>query len=188
MKSGDFNISRCTRHVEISNLDIKTGGSFFGALSFKLSDLPDYSEFSVFDEYRIKAVKVYFTTGQNVSYTYWNTTGATADSKGMPMLLTCIDNDDAVVPTYNAVLEHNTCRFHGNMATTRIRSCQPKVATEVYQAVTSGYTPKANQWINTASSGVPHYGIKFALFNAPQVTSGNLFIHACYYLEFRKTI
>jgi len=125
----------------------------YGAYSFKLSDLPNYTEFtSLFDQYKIARVTLYFVQR--------NFTQNISTSVSTPWFIYAIDKDDAVAPTaYSQLLE-----YPGSRITTMSRphkvSFVPMIATDVYNGVSTAYS-SASRFVDCTYPGVPHYGFKY---------------------------
>jgi hypothetical protein len=122
----------------------------FGALSFTLSGiLPDYANWvAVYDQYRIFAVEVTFILNQG--------TGAQGE------VFSVIDYDDTnnLGSLSDAMAYPNV--IVSNLNNTVVRSFRPHVAVALYGGSTfTSYGNVADQWIDAASPGVPHYGIKW---------------------------
>lgn len=170
----------------ISNAAYTSGGNF-GALSFKLSDLPNYSEFTaLYDEYRIKAVKIMFVPTMNVA-TANATSGTTAGFVPVPALYTWIDNDDNTAPTtITQGQQYQSFKCHGLLDRMRCRSVVPEVSTALYGSggAFTSYGQVKNQWIDNNSPSVVHFGLKFGIINP--ANQGNFDVVLTYYLEFRK--
>jgi hypothetical protein len=185
--AGQNGIAAITRSVELLN-QIQTGGSdLLDAFSFQLSDLPGYTAFSaLYDQYRILAVKVEFVPVNLATTT--NNAGSITNTPS-PILHTCIDLDDATTPTAAVVLSHQTYKCHGAYtpasATKYVRWLQPAVAMDVYQGAFGGFASKTNQWIDAASPGVAHYGLKAWLEMPTGSVNTRVHMYATYYMEFR---
>lgn len=168
----------------ISNASYTSGGNF-GALSFKLSDLPNYTEFtSVYDEYRFKAVKIMFIPTMNVA-TANAVSGTTAGFVPVPALYTWIDNDDNSAPTLiTQGQQFQTFKAHGLLDRMRTRTVVPECSSALYAGTFTSYGQNKNQWIDNNSPGVVHFGCKFGIINP--ANQGNFDVVLTYYLEFRK--
>lgn len=168
----------------ISNAAFTSGGNF-GALSFKLSDLPNYTEFTaLYDEYRFKAVKVMFIPTMNVA-TANAVSGTTAGFVPVPALYTWIDNDDNSAPTaLTQGQQFQTFKCHGLLDRMRQRSVVPECSTALYSGTFTSYGQNKYQWIDNNSPGVVHFGMKFGIINP--ANQGNFDVQLTYYLEFRK--
>jgi hypothetical protein len=179
--------AKISRTTLIQSTDLSAGGTFNGAIKFTLGNLPDYTDFSLYDQYRIDSIELLFVPSLNVS-----TTKGTAgtDVRQLPILTTCLDKDDAITPTVSQVQQHQTCVVHGIFdRNVRVHLDKPQVSLSAYQGAFTGYAQKASQWIDTASSGVEHYGVKWSIENAPTSASANyLFVYAKYNMSFRYPI
>jgi hypothetical protein len=123
-----------------------------GALTFILQDLPAYTELTaLYDQYRIMKVKVEFIV-----------TGATNPLTGPPgLILTALDYNDATTPaSVNELVQYETVQSVpvGNYFE---RTLQPRSAVAAYSGVFTSFANVYAQWIDTASSSVVHYGIKY---------------------------
>lgn len=184
-KSGNTQIVKSNRSITlVSNTSYLNAGNF-GALSFKLSDLPNYTDYSnLYDEYRIKAVRVDFVPATNGSAFTYNGVGVSELS--IPALYTWIDTDDNTAPTTVASgQQFQTFKCHGLMSQMRTRWLVPEVSTALYSGAFTSYGQLKNQWIDNNSTSVVHFGLKYALING--TTNGGAFdAVATYYMEFRK--
>jgi len=159
----------------------------FAVKTFTLDSLPNYTDFTnLYDEYRIKAVKVYFVPKQNS-----NTQGASAAYSEVPTLVSAIDYDDATAPTTVAkMMEYDTTRIHGCADKSYTRIFKPNVSLAAYSGAFTSYAQREDQWLDSDSAGVKHYGLKYALLNAyaggNNVWSCN--VYATLYIEFRKAV
>jgi hypothetical protein len=147
------------------------GGSFLGGFQFALSDLPNYADFALYDQYRILRVDIHISSGQNRSE------ATTTTLYPMPILLTCIDYDDANTPTYNQVMQHESCVVHGILAGMKHVSLVPRASKALYQGAFSGYGQEIAPWINIGSPSVQHFGFKYAIIEAPAFVNSNTFFH-----------
>lgn len=185
-ETGNNLIIPAVRSVNLVTTGTWTYTGTYGALSFKLSDLPNYTEFTnLYDEYRIKAVKLHFvpTSNSNVAQ---DTSGTTGGQTSVPALYTWIDTDDNTAPTQlTQGQQFQTFKAHGMLDRMRVRSLVPEVSTALYSGSFTSYGQVKNQWIDNNSPSVVHYGLKYAIMNGT-ASYGALDIVATYYLEFRK--
>lgn len=148
-----------------------SGASGLGGMTFSLSDILGYSEFeALYDRYMITCVVLRFRLINNPdSNQYLNTNnhgyGAPNTTNWFPRLFTCPDYDDNSAESVATLRER---------AKTKMRVLRPnqyfkivvKPACTVqtyYTATGAGYAPKWKQWIDMSQSGVPHYGLKWAV-------------------------
>lgn len=154
----------------------------YGALSFKLDNLPAFTEItSLFQAYRINGIKLDFIPIQNDA-------AAGSSTNGFPMMHYIIDHDDIAPPTtFNEVFQYDNVRY---------RRCdrpwsvffKPKVLSEAYQlGVTQAYGYARRMWLSTTYPAVQHYGFKWYL-DSPNIMN-NFVIKVCatYYIEAKST-
>jgi hypothetical protein len=122
----------------------------FGALSYRLSDFTDYTEFTLlFDQYRILQFQFVFTPTSNNNYA--------------GTLATVIDLNDGTVPVLmNALYQYPTLMLSrpGQLVT---RTFQPQVALAAYSGAFTSYANRGAQWIDSQSPSVFHYGLKYGI-------------------------
>jgi hypothetical protein len=127
----------------------------FAGQSFKLSDLSQVSTFSaLFDQYRIDMVECWVVP-------QIPETGGTLQS---PVdYVTAIDYDDATAPSnYTTVEEYQTV-VSSPLSLSHYRKFRPHVAVAVYAGgVFTSFKTEPAGWIDMASTGVEHYGLKIA--------------------------
>jgi len=179
------NLTQITRCVDYGSFTMGTAGTdgLFG-LSFKLSDLPSYSQFTaLFDEYRIRAIKVYWLPCFNV-----NTSNSSTGT--VPQLISAIDYDDASTPgNANVINSFDTCRVHGLLDKMYTRSFKPSVALATYTTSFVGYAQRQDQWIDCNSPATTHYGLKWGSVDANNSSSTwSHYLRATFYIDFRKAV
>jgi hypothetical protein len=149
----------------------------FTAYSFTLGALPDSTEFTaLFDQYRIMQVRMEFTplfvdTSATVPY---------------PPIYTVIDYDDSNTITGLQANEYDSVMFSPT-GTYFERTFNPRIAVAAYSgAFTSFMQPKAGTWVDCASPGVIHYGLKTVL---PVANAANQVwqVRAHLFLQFRES-
>lgn len=152
--------------INYGDVELKTGlTATAGVINFKVSQLGNFSTLSgAFDTYSVRKIKVDFIPyGMQVFNTASATNGLPSTS-GVSPLHTVIDYDDANnLSSVNAALEYATCKYAptGRRIT---RTYTPKTLTQIYEsAISSGYSGKANQWIDVAQDDVPCLGLKWIL-------------------------
>ncbi len=135
---------------------------------FKLSDLPNSSEFTaLFDQYMIAGVKYRFVSRINPDF------NSTSSVKGVyPVIKWVHDHDDANAPSAREDLQqYPGCRefnFSSDKNCTRWMYLKPAIANEVFgTTLTTAYQPKWRQWCDNAYPGIQHYGLK-------------MFVDSCY--------
>lgn len=138
-----------------------------------LDSLPDYTNFTaLFDQYKINFVKVQFhppyVTGSGAQ-----PLAATATTAFRPMirLHSAVDLDDATPPTIvDTLRQYETYMVTDLTAPSMppqgyVRKFRPHAAIAMYSGAFTSYGNVVGQWIDAASPGVQHYGLKYALEN-----------------------
>lgn len=181
-----FNVKRTVLLTPYNLLDQRT----YGALSFNISQLPNYTEFTaLFDQYRINKIKVTLYPHANSTETPCNAT-----NDFIPLIAFCEDTDDATTPTSVDDLNQKPNVRYSRFNKPISMWIKPHVATEVYRStITTGYGNIANAWIDSISSDIPHYGFKWAIMgDSESGVGGNAImkyeIVVQYYCSFRGVI
>lgn len=175
----------CTRTVYqsqvISGSDSVSYG--YGSRTFALSDVPSYSEFtSLFDSYKLSAVKVTFSLQRNTQ----NATTST-NAGWFPNLIVAKDYNDSTFPTSITDMMQirgvRTLRFNENKQVYSMY-LKPARLQVTYQGVgTVGYGPSWKGFMATNDYNVPHYGLKFGW---EKLFAGmNIDIQTKYYFTFK---
>lgn len=161
-----------------------------GAYSFKLSDLPNYTELTaLYDQYKITGVKISFIP----SATEYNSAipqGATV-AQGFNPFMSAIDYDDTTTPTSeDQLMEYGSLKRSGP-GRIHSRYIVPKVLQEVYRSVaTTGYRPISGQWLDIAQPDIPHYGLKVWCSAPPAAGTATAItynVYATYYIKCKNT-
>lgn len=156
------------------------------AYQFKLSDLPNITEFtSLFDQYRIRAVKLTFYPPSNTAWT--------SNVTSMPIgeFYTVLDFDDAGAPTdVNYLNQYQTLkRTYFNRPHSRY--FYPRAAQSgMYSTggVTTGYRSVPNkEWFDCGYPDILYYGLKgaYVIQNSNQVLAETIRVTATYYFQVR---
>lgn len=152
------------RGYYLGNITASNTVATYGAYNFKLSDLPDYSEFTnLFDEYMISKIVIQFTpNGINAAESVNLTDG---------WFMMVVDKDDDTTPTtYNTLLQYPNCKIRSYIKPHRL-VFYPRVSTAIFNGgVTTAYGSN-RRYIDCSSSGVPHYGFKYGIAQAGTVNS-----------------
>lgn len=165
--SGTHSFTRYADTRLISMLGGTTGVG--GAYSFKLNDVTSYAEFtSLFDQYKITKIDVMFKLHTN-SYLWTATNGANTNNgaaTAFPTLYLCNDHDDSTTTVTLAELKERqkTKRFVLRPNSILKWTVRPAILNQLYRtAVSTGYSPAFNKYIDCSNVDVPHYGMKFFL-------------------------
>lgn len=139
-----------------SQFAIATGVTGASGLNFKLSDLPNYTEFTaLYDQYQIRAIKIQLIPRFTES-------AAATSTQAIGNMWSVIDYDDSGAPgALNDLLQYqNVKRTRTNQMHSRY--FKPKVADEVFgSGVATAYSAAKNVWLDCNNPVVEHYGIKF---------------------------
>lgn len=162
--------------------------NILGGLSFCMDDiLAGTGSFTIFQQYRIKGVRLIFRNMRNVS--------ETDGGAPIPMLHTVADYDDSVVPSSITQI----CSREGvqsNVLSDKPVSIflRPKPVRQLYDGALPSYeVAGSSPWIRvTAGSDTPHYGLKFAIegayLPANSASNTNISVTGTYWVEFRGSV
>lgn len=184
-RQGNRSITKISRSVHTGSVALTTGG-VGGAFSFTLGDLPGYTDFTnLYDQYRIKYVKVEFMF--NAESTNSGTNGVPVN---YPYLITSQDlDDDTTPPSEASLLQHMNAKVHGTlspMVPKFVRWVKPQMATGAYSGTFTSYASMGQQWIDSNSPGVKHYGLKYWVDGfGTYASNAYLQIISTYYLELK---
>ena len=144
-----------------------TSSANLGAMVYSLSDVTGYQEFeALYDRYMITCVVLKFRIINNPDNTYpLNNTAGGNMTNWFPRLFYCPDYDDNNTETVGTLRERartKMCVLKPNMYKKIV--VKPACTIQTYYTTTgAGYAPKWKQWIDMGQSGVPHYGLKWAV-------------------------
>lgn len=174
-------VTRIARHFSFPNVTGSAAAPVAGALVFRLSDLPGYTDFTnLYDQYRFVAVSVKFIA----SYPEYNAVPAGTSQWGL--FFTALDLDDGATPTVG-LLHENATMIASHPTRDVTRRLVPHSAVAAYAGAFTSYANKIGDWIDSSSPGVDHYGVKY-LLEACVGTSLPIYnVEATYALEFRST-
>jgi len=156
-----------------------------GALYFSAGLSSGFSDLStVFDQYMIEAVSVELFAQVTAPGLSAPTTNA------VPRLYTCIDYDDSNSPiSIDTIRQYDTCII-APPGTGIVRTLVPRVATAIYGGVSfNAYGNAERQWIDVASPGAQHYGLKYGVdANVANATNQQRYtVDVTLYVAFRAT-
>jgi hypothetical protein len=138
-------------------------------LAFTLAGFAQYTEYtSLFDQYKIDEIELWFEPQNSQSTVYANT----------GQYVTAIDLDDASTPgSYNSVLARSTSLVTEGQ-TAHYHKWQPHMAVAVYSGAFTSFENVPADWLDVGSPNVQHYGFKFAALPTSAVISYNVSIRA----------
>jgi hypothetical protein len=163
------------RSVDLGTITASVSVEVDGAYSFALSNLPDSASLTPdWDQYRILQVRLSF-------YPLFLDTSATVN---YPPIHTVIDYDDSTATAQAQLNEYSTLMI-SQSGTYFSRVINPMFAVAAYGGAFTQFAPKRG-WVDVASPGVLHYGLKYAL---PISGAANAVwtVTAHYTVSFRQT-
>jgi hypothetical protein len=148
-------VIRQTKLVEKTNIVSSTTTGTFPSLVFRFSDLSDATELgSVFDQYRIDRVDVKILP---------NITEAISSTALLGRNYSVIDLDDSnAFTSITDPLDYSSSQSWGVMDPIQL-SLVPHLAMAAYSGVFTSFANSGPRWIDAASPGVEHYGVKLAI-------------------------
>lgn len=164
---------------------------FGGALSFQLANLVNSSEItSLFDNYRIKNVKLRFDFSYNTvgDVQVPGAPNPNMSLQSLPFIHITPDFDDDTLPSNSSdVLQHSFCKsrrfYDGGFKMTISPRAQQTISGGVGTA--GGMLPRST-WLDCNSPAIKHYGVKFWMTDVPALGIKNawsLTITPIYYIE-----
>lgn len=166
-------------------------------LSFTLSALPNYSEFTaLFEQYRINGVKLTFVPSADsldINQQQQNSSSA-INWTTIPRLYTAIDKDgNGQYASENAILQYGNHRIIRNpMRAFTIYVKHPCVQMGTANLVTIvGGAPKARQWLDCDNYNVQHWGaVVGGIVPYQGGTTVNMAyqVIATYYMQFKNAV
>lgn len=145
----------------------------FPTLNFTGSLFNDFAQYAtVFDKYRILEVEVDFIC-------------VNPQQNGNGLFVTAIDyDDDTALSSLNQILDYKNA-YTTNTSASFKRTLIPRMTLAAYSGAFTSYAEgKSGQWLDCASSGILHYGIKTYLGPSIPVTQYQIVIRA--HIQFKN--
>lgn len=133
---------------------------------FTFGDVINPAEFSaLYDRYMITKVVFEIQLVNNIDNGLQPNSVAASKSNFFPRMWYCRDYDDAAAETLDELKQRAQTKSFVLMPNKVYRiALKPAILQQVYRtAVTTGYEPKWNCWIDMAQTDVPHYGLKWCM-------------------------
>ena len=169
-----------TRFVQRGTFTADAAFDYFNGISFRLADVPGSAEFtSLYDMYKIKAVKVMILPSQTENNSLTTVNNAFASSR----FFSAIDYNDATVPTaVDDIRQYKTCKSTPVLKPHYRYIRAPKILD------TSSYS--VTPWVSTASAATLWYGLKIAVqpIFATVTTQLTYTMECKYYMADRKSV
>ncbi len=146
------------------------------ARAFTINDIQGISSWlSVFDQYKIKEIELWITPSSSSQTVVDNF-----------RLLTVIDYDDSVTPTFNGLLQYSNVTDSGRNEGV-YRRWSPHV--QVGQASAGSTVNSRNQvadWTDSATTSTTHYGVKISM--TATTTTVVIAFRVRFHIQFRNNI
>ncbi len=159
---------------------VKVPGDQNFGIAFRLSDVPDVTEFTnLFDQYRINWVD-YIIMLKNPG------TGG-----GYPTVYFAEDHDSDSTPTFNELYSSQSLQvfqFNATQTMFKIR-VRPNTLRAVFNGLVNGYERSPpGTWVDCGNPSVPHYGVKYSINNYNSTNNANteVAIVARYSISFKE--
>lgn len=189
-----------TRMVHYNDFAIPLNGTWtYTSMTFKLSDLVNYTEFtSLFNEYKIAAVKVTFLprwTNNDVANSVLTGTGAAFGSN--PLIWTMADRDGTTtISSQSNVMQNSRARMVRHPFRPFSVYVRPKVQVEVANdplGVTYASAMPRMGWLDTQNANIQHSGVQIAgyiPYSASAASGINVTfdVFAKFYMQFKDCI
>jgi len=145
-----------TRRYDAGTITASTLADSFTQFTVSLNTLPSYAEFTtLFDQYRILRLSLTFHPLQNEAVNA--TTAAT------PGIFTVVDYDDSTtLASLTQTLQYANAHWHDGYRPFTV-TFKPHIAVASYAGSFNGYTNLKDQWIDSSSFNVIHYGLKVCM-------------------------
>lgn len=160
-------------HYEVL-LSSTIANTFLGQV-FQLNDLPNYANLtSVFDQYMIEEIECWIVPNGNTS--------APASAQG-GMIYSSIDYDDGNTPTTLGQVSDHQTTVSSDARAGHYHKWRPQYAVAAFSGTFTSYGA-ARGWLDCASPGIEHYGLKVACTTNQVPTAYNVLCR--YTIAFRS--
>lgn len=179
------------RHVDLGTISGDSGGTdTLGSLSFKLSDVPSFAEFTaMYRQFKICAVKVQFIPISNVTYS--TSIGTEPWSYNYYRFLSVIDyTSSGSTASLNELRQYSNCKVSANNRIHK-RFLYPKALVVMDEDSASGSTtsyanPQNTPWIGTQADACQFFGIKYGFEQLSNDNNQRYRVECKYYLAFKQ--
>lgn len=175
-KSLSTNVRLIRRNGDQGDIICTLGAATYGAFLFRLSNVPNSTEFSaLFDLYKINAISCTFYPQQTAITTH------IAPAVQNVRAFTAIDYNDSDPPlSVDTLRQYDTVEVHSVVDQFTVYIANPKFA-DTTGAVRTGY-------INTSSPSTVHYGLKYAIEPLSPGSTGTYTyrVETTYYFSFKN--
>jgi hypothetical protein len=130
------------------------GVQTFAAHAFAMTDFAGTTAaLAAFDQYRIDQLET------------WLTAENPNQAGNFPILTSCIDLDDANVPTVVGGLEDHIGAIVSDGPGGHYHKWKPHIAVATFSGAFTSYANMPSQFIDSASPGVQHFGLKAGVYS-----------------------
>lgn len=164
------------KNVSGGTLTSSTTVPSYGLFNFAINQINDIADIAaVFDQYRIDWVEFLLQPGTINSNL----------ASDLGQLVSVVDFDDSSNPSSigNLFDYNNAVVTLGNFQ--HYHKFRPRIATAAYSGAFSSFANSPSQWIDMASPGVQHYGVKVGWSPTIAVLNASIFIRL--HVSFRST-
>jgi len=171
------NTYKLSQFVNVGIITSNIATAVFAAFAFVASAIDQISSLTaVFDQYRIDELEVWFWPKIQPG------TGTISDPG---LFATAVDYDDATaLSTYNQALDYqNVLVSDGRQG--HYHRFKPHAAIAAYSGAFTSFANQASPWIDAASTGVQHYGVK-GVWTATDTTGYTYAVQARFHMSFRN--
>jgi hypothetical protein len=131
----------------------------YAATAITLNQFPNYASYtSLFDQYRCDLIEVWIEPSVLMSSTVKST-----------LMYSAIDLDDANNPSSLSQVSGHQSAICSEAGTSHYHKWKPHMAVAAYSGTFTSYSNEPAGWIDCASPGVQHFGVKFATSSADGV-------------------
>lgn len=146
----------------LGTIENNTVGFQSGALTFTLGQITDNSHVTgLFDQYRIRKVIITFIPRATEMAVSQPSTGSGTITK-IPLFITAKDMDGTSAPTSILTLREHSQNQETASTKQHKWAFKPAVLGEIYRSgVSTNYSTKYDQWLDTSTTDIPHYGLNY---------------------------
>jgi len=151
-------------------------------LYFTLNDLPQVATFTaLFDQYKFEKVEITLWPRANM-----NPSGASnATTQGTLITAIDLDNITSLSANPDALRQFGTC-IETMGYERQWRVFKPNIALATYAGAFTSFANASQQWIDSASPTVQHYGFRIMLANTGSANDMTFDVRCVYHLAFRN--
>jgi hypothetical protein len=163
---------------------MSNSGDLAGSQNFQFGNLDGSSSLQIWDQYRIDCIKFTFVPEVNAIQAI---AGATIS---LPPIYIVVDYDDSTnLGSVAAARKYDNC-IELQPYQSCSRTFQPRAAIAAYAGAFTNFANVPSPWLDMASTGVQHYGIKYYWPAAPaaQTLLVRYYLEAEYWITVRSLI